>query len=48
MLIEVNKISKEIQNILAKYNITMDLMDTVLEQCSEDIKARTEIKAIQS
>lgn len=48
MMININEISKEIQDILAKYEITMDLIDTVLEQCSKDIKSRTEIKAIQS
>lgn len=46
MELPIEEISKEIQNILAKYNITVDLIDTVLSRSCNLIKLRTEVKSI--
>ena len=43
---EIEEISKEIQNILAKHNITIDLIGPVLSKSCDLIKLRTEIKSI--
>lgn len=39
-------IADDIQNILAKYHITIDEMNKVLADCSEIIGARTIIKSL--
>lgn len=46
MELPIEEISKEIQNILAKYNITVDLIYTVLSKSCDLIKLRTEVKSI--
>lgn len=46
MELPIEEISKEIQNILAKHNITVDLIGTVLSKSCDLIKLRTEVKSI--
>lgn len=46
MEIKINEISKEIQNILAKYNVTFEHIEIVLEQSALAIKSRTKINTI--
>lgn len=46
MEINIDDISKEIQNILAKNHVTIDLIEEVLSKSCELIKLRTQINAI--
>lgn len=46
MEINLREIAIEISKILSEHNITFEYIDTVLEQSSQWIKSRTEIKTI--